>query len=440
MSTLENQPTEMLEMIFRHLSHQELIETTKVSPRFNKVISKCSRLMNIVTITFKPGKESLKVPLKNNRRYKNLKIQNVRECGPELKKLFRTVSKTLTWVRLESCIFRMSDLHWGLTMVSSRIQQFAVVNTRVKQAREMRKIEMPNLEYLEFSKMPDGTSVKQLISCVSTQNLRRLIFDKFGDNLNRALAEDIAILMDLITPQKNLIKVTLPRTVTESAILYWMNEKPLEAKLRTLFLYYPLSHEDSAQQSHPCRTKFLQSQRSSLERLFFAFARFKGDELQDLLSLQLKDLLFVFCPLEWNSQREIKNTSIKKLAFAYKYECSDSNLEAIKSMLSSCVELRDLTIAFGKYERRLQPVLDAISKSLKITTLSVFNIGCLNATTFPSVTRLIIIDDDRDEILRLVTANRQVSSLNLVQSLECDIKFKLSIQTVVPNAHIQYNA
>lgn len=438
---LEHFSTEMLEMILYHLNHcQELLKCTEVSPRLNNLISVSPRIMKHVKIIWTATKDTMEVPPKR-RKYRALKILGVQKCSLQLLKFIQTFARTLVWLRLENCSIRQTDLHSSLSMVAPTLIEIAFVNTTVVDKRVFKKIEMPRLEYLEFSKStPEDSDARFFIGMVKTCSLRKFLFGGYGNDLVFASAEDTKLLLKFLAAQKNLKELTLPRTVTNAAIKHWTEVKPLEAKLQSLFLSFPTLKckcKDCNQTHFPILWPFLERQNGSLRSLLFTSAYFVDDQLQQLLTMNLRELTIVYCRLEWNSLRVTRNTSITKLFIVYKFrDIDDASVDAINHMLMSCEAVTNVMVTFDKYDDRLRPVLNKIVHNPKITNMTVHNISCLNGTTFPSVQNINVMNDNADNVFELARANPHLRSLRLESRLSQDQKFKQQLQALLPSATI----
>lgn len=435
MFLLEHFSTEVLEMIFNHLNnHREVLKCTEICSRFNNLISMSSRLMDNVKIVWTTAKDAIEVP-ESRRKYRRVKILGIKGYSLQLQKFFDTFASTLVWLRLENCTFRLFDLQYSLGLVAPRIEEIAFVNTSVIEQQVFRKIEMPRLKYLEFSKpTPEDSDARLFIRIVSTSSLQKLLFGSFGNDLILASREDTMALLNFIEPQKNLKELTLPRTVVNAAIQHWTVHRPLEVKLKSLFLTFPTLKCKCNQTHFTNLWKFLESQRNSLESLLLTSAHFEDEELQDVLSLNLQHLTIVYCPLKWNRNRATRNTSITKLFIAYKFRAvDDASVDAISHLLTSCESVTSIMITFDSYDDRLRPVLAKIATNPKIVDMTVHNIACLNGTTFPAVKNINVMNDDPDDIFKLVRANPQLESILLESELSRDEDFKRQLQDLLPS-------
>lgn len=191
----------------------------------------------------------------------------------------------------------------------------------------------------------------------------------------------------------------------------------------------------------------------SLTSLTIKKANFAGEELQDLLSVKLQELVLLQCDLKWNSNRETRNDSIENLKIWYKDEVvSDDSIDAYVHLLSSCDSVSNLEVRFNDFEDRQMPVFAAVANKLSITSLTITNPEIGNATTFPSVENLSIrakvggltyierlSESEKDDISKLVKANPQIKILELDNAQEGDDNFEALLQGLLPEtAYIGY--
>lgn len=437
MFLLEYFSNEVLEMILHHLNRVELVKCTEISSRFNNMISASSRLMGPIVIYWTSAKDSFKVPEKL-RKYRCVKFSNSKYSLP-MKIFFETFGSSLVWLRIENCTFKMSDLHSAFCMVASTIQEIAFVNPTVEEQKAFPKIQMPRLRYLEFSRTThNGSDVRFLIRMVATCSLKIISIDEYRDDLVFASSEDTKALVNFLAPQKNLKELTLPRKVANAAMKHWAFETPFEAQLQSLFLHMPTSPVEGFNQTDFSNFwKFLVSQNESLKKLMFTSVQLVGEQLQDLLALNLEELTVIYSSLEWNGKRMTRNSTITRLLIVFKfYEVDDASVDAISHMLTSCEAVTHIMVSFENYDHRIQPVLDKIAKNPKIVDMSVHNITCLNGTTFPFVKNIWAINNNAEDVLKLATSNPQLETLILYPSLGQNTIFRQQLQSLLPTTDI----
>lgn len=363
MSSLENFPDEVMELIFGHLEFDSLLRLTETSPRMNEIISNSFRIMAKIQVIWNHGKDSSEVPAKH-RKYRVLQVLYFFGCSAQLKKFFETFSDTLITIRFENCEIKMADLYSLLSMVAPTLEYFDFEHAALMEYEPLPPIEMPKLKRLKLHDLRDGYNVEVFTSMISTCSLRSFQYEDFLGRYRKPDAstrEEAAFLIDFITRQTHLTCVFLRPSVLDAVIEYWLAQKQLTIKLEDLYIEY-----DGSEKKFPVHWKFLQSQRQSLKTLVVVWANFESEEVQDLLSLDLKELELDFCDFKWNRSRATTNNSIEILRIhSYTYD-------SIGLMVSSCEALKHIEIKFAVYHDMLLPALVTIATSDSITSLKIF--------------------------------------------------------------------
>lgn len=442
MFLLENFSNEVLELIFFNVRlRKEILECTEISPRINNVISNSMKIMNNVSITWNSKKDDLEVPAKN-RKYTDVRIQDVSQCSSQSKHFLATNSDTLSCVWLGNCSITMSDLHSILSIVAAKLSIIIFWNTTVTDQKEFPEIEMPKLNYLQFHKSPQGSDIRFFISIVNTYSLTRVIYDKFGDESSPAPFEEAMVLIEFIMQQKNLFEITLVSSIADAAIKYWFEVKPLEAKLETLSILFI---------NYSCRCNIfnfvhlkalVESQKNSLRKLSVSYTHFEEERIHYLLSLKLNSLQLIYCSLEWKSDRVIHNNTIKQFYFLIHFrDPDDATVLALNRMLTSCESISELMIYFDKSEDRFLPLLETVSKKTLVNTLTVANPAFLNAKTFPAVNKVSFIGDSKSlecgEFEKFLQANPQIRNLYFDKKPKNE-NIQM-IHAVLPTSIVTYN-
>lgn len=218
---------------------------------------------------------------------------------------------------------------------------------------------MPKLRYLNFSRCRISCDVWFLASMVSTSRLESIAYDENIKTEVVAPIGEVSALLDLIKHLKKLKTLRARQEVMDAVTKFCIQENHLELQLTTLHLEF-LNQFDKT--DFYSTWKFVESQKESLRNLHFRSTCFRGEELQDLLLLNLKMLTFWYCNLSWNSSRKTKNSSIGTIKIFNEIEyVSDDSIDAIVHLLSSCETVTTLKIDFHEYGDRLMPVLFAIA-------------------------------------------------------------------------------
>lgn len=443
MFLLENFSNEVLELIFFHVRLcKETLECTEISPRINNVISNSIKIMNKVPIIWNSKKDDMKAPV-NTRKYSDVRIQDVSQCSSQLKFFFATHSDTLTCVWLENCSIAMADLHALLSLVAANLTIIVFWNATLTDQKQLPKIEMPKLNHLQLFKSPEGSDVKVFISIINTCSLISLIYDKFGDESSPAPSEEAVVLIEFITQQRSLFKLTLVSSIADAATKYWFEEKPLAAKLQNLDIRY-IRYNCRCNDVNFLHFKALvESKKDSLRELTVMYAHFEEERIHYLLSLQLNSLKMVYCSLEWNSERLILNNTIKQFYFIIHFrDPDDATVLALNRMLTSCESISELMISFDKSEERFLPLLETVAKKTSVTTLTVSKPVCLNATTFPAVKTVSFMNfhDDLNcgEVEKLLKANPQLTNVNFSNKPK-DENFIQMIKEILQTLSVRYD-
>lgn len=440
MYLFESLPNELFEMIAGH--HEEtsdMLRLSEVSPRFNNLISKSTRLMSKINVLWTEKRDGLEIPAKH-RKYSDLLIFSVNECSLQLKKFCETFADSITHVRLWNCSFKMSEVHFMLSLVSSGLKSLCFINSPMLEQKLFPKIEMPRLKELRYNSdtAEKKFDVRVFISMVSTYSLENFYYDDITTGPLSAISGEADVLVEFIKRQKRLdCACLIPSTVNE-VIKHWLTLRESKIRLSILTINYA---------GRPMRSshwKFLESQMKSLRCLRVKNANLGDHDISNLLSLNLEELVLECCDLKWERCREIENDSIIILRIYYKDgPATKTSLEAIVHLISSCQVVISLDIEFPAYNDDLKPVLAVIANKDSISQLIILNPACVNATTFPFLKALCFragLDPEAEkrEIIRLVIQNLHLELLLLDFKFTGDTCFEAILMKYAASTTFRY--
>lgn len=441
MSSLEDFPNEVLEMVFGHItSRSDMLMLTETSPRMNDVISNSFWTMVKIGVIWNYKKEAtLEVPSKR-RKYKFLRVQTISGCSAKLKKFFETFSDSLIGIQFLSCKFRMFDLHTLLSMAAPTLENLSFIKTLVVKQKQdqVLKCEMPQLKRLRFDGSEGGCDVMVFISSVPTSTLKAFMYDDVIEE--QEAAENTTNQVNFTKRQKRLTHISLRPSFANAKVEYLVTEDGFVIELDHRFLDNPGVIQTVNFATH---WKFLQSQRKTLRSLDLVCTKFEGEELQDLLSFELEQLALHRCFFSWKDDRATENHTIQAIVLNYSYgDTSDDCINAINQMLLSCKGLVCLETIFKGCDDRLKPVLKTIANKTSITSLIVHCPDSVNVATFPAVEVLGVgigntgkdeMDKRKEGILRLVQANPHINVVSLDIKLKDDTAFKVLLERSIPS-------
>lgn len=333
----------------------------------------------------------------------------------------------------------MSDLYSLLSKVASKIEELGFNDSNILEKKSFPKIKMPKLRLLTFTASDPGSDVRVLTSMITTSSLET--FHYYKDCYRTDTPQEALVLLDFMNRQTKLTQVCLRSPAINPTIEYWL-KAPFKLELQQLSLdYLSTSHPANFSLTH---MRFLQSQVNSLTTFYVVQAYFQNEDLQDLLSLKLRELRLITCTFKWNSSRVTQNNSIKTLMiFHVNGDMSEESTNAIVQLLSSCEKVSTLEIGFNCYDdHRFAPVLAAIVNKRNYY-LKIYKPLYVKATTFPYVRQLSLVvgssKEAKEGAMRLAQANPQLKYLVLDKKLKNDDIFDASIRSLVPTTQVIYS-
>lgn len=439
MLRFEDLSNDVMEMIFEFFdTTKEILEITLVSPRINHLVSNSSVLMRNIKLNWTPAIESVKKPkmFKLARKYKLLKILGVEKVSLQLSDFVE--SHDLTEISIKDSTMTMSELRTILTLSAKSLKVLSITNTDIREQHDLKSIKLGCLEELRTNDPPVSCDMKFLICIIWTTSLRRFIYSSHKDNPIEFTSKDAEIFTKYLCAQKNLRELLLPAKISRPFLDHVVELKQVKLKLTDLHLQSPVFDFGCRFYKHPSYWKFIEMQEHSLRRLSFTGINMTNESLRQVLDLNLVTLKFYFCSFGWECH-EIDgaiSTTIEEMDIVCGPELDSESTHAIMKILTICSRLKRLVFSIGKQGSKIYHWAAIMHK---IESLTLHDCNDLGGEAVPSMKKLILIDTDKQSIMKFVKVNPQITHIELRTTLEQDKVFLKEIKNELPSALVLFN-
>lgn len=410
-------PDNVLEVIFSQVPKEQLLkELTLVSPRFNQVISNSLFLLRHVKFNW----DSRKVA--PTRKYTRINfIDSI--ATPQLQKFIQDRPTSFTSMGFDDCAFTRSKLYEILSSVAANLKELSFDRLRLMGRYDMPLIEMPNLE--QFKVLDNAQSKTNtdywsfLFASLVTPNLKSLIYSVRSPEM---LPEEAQTFAQFLVAQSKLESISLSANATK-ALVNHSASFPFHASRINLDLTSPDGpvNKDFSQ----AVVKFLETQKESLAHLTLKSCVLDSAATERILGLSaLKDLQLFQGSLLHDRKIEAANQSLTRIKFSFvevvNEPGSGDNKQAVANILECCKALESVDFGRVAIHDETWKVLAGIKTLRKLK----FDACTVKAVSLPTVEELVIVNCDKQNVVELIGANKQLKSVVVDRGCQEDEKFQ----------------
>lgn len=403
---------EEIEIIFLQMPTQHLLDLTLVSPRFNRIISGSTKLMeNFVLVLQHVSKHPA------SRKYSRVELRYV-EYGEVLQDLMTNHATNIRHLHLSSVISLYSTeaesskvLYEFLCLAADNLESFRIENL----ARN--KIHFDDFPPIPFKKLSflyvDTDDVTRILNVFYATRLEEIFIKlKFQEDLTEKFAR-------LFESQPNLKVLTLTGQIMnlmEDAVLGNVAFQLHELKISS-------THPERPSPSLEFFNQFLQQQVSSLNTLKLKGFPLSKHQFELILSSQISNVTLEFFMVSWDRRLITENRSIRKITID---GCEAANNSYVRQFLRSCLNVKSIKFLNSTITMKTNLLLAYDLESLQALKLgSRVNTEVIAYQTLKvlKVGMTIDFDGDRDFVGMLVLANKHVEKVEVPHHLEHDLAF-----------------